>query len=492
MYIKILKFAKAILFWYGGGACVVFSIRGKAMQWIVLVCTWLGLWTIPTPADLDPQAWKLFGLFVPTILGIILKPMPMAPMCLLSFTIATFTGVIPLKVGLQGFHSPVVWLIVIVFFIARGFIKTGLGERIAYLFVRRLGHSSLGLGYGMALTELLIAPFVPSNTARAGGIIFPILQSINHVLESKPEDGTERKIGSFLVQVVFHCNLITSAMFLTAMAANPLAQAMAAKHGIEISWFLWFKAALVPGLLSLIIIPLGLYIFYPPTMKKLPQAVELANQKLIEMGPISKNEWIMMGIFFLMIALWMGEQRLHIPTAQTAFLGLSLLLLSGILTWKDVQGEHEAWNILVWISIVIMMSDLLSSYGFMDWFSHNMGSYVEGLSWQIAFLILAVVYFYSHYFFASNTAHVSAMYAAFLSISIAVGTPPMIAALVLGFFSNIFSCTTHYGTSPAVILFGTGYVPFVVWWGAGFIISLAYMVIWLGAGGLWWKALGLW
>lgn len=462
------------------------------VQWIVLLSTWLGLWAIPTPSGLEPQAWKLFGLFVPTILGIILKPMPMAPMCLIAFTIAAFTGVIPLKQGLQGFHSPVVWLIVIVFFIARGFIKTRLGERIAYLFVRKLGHSSLGLGYGMALTELLIAPFVPSNTARSGGIIFPILQSINHVLESKPEDGTERKIGSFLVQVVFHCNLITSAMFLTAMAANPLAQAIAARHGIEISWFLWFKAAFVPGMLSLILIPLGLYIFYPPTEKKLPQAVELANQRLKEMGPASKDEWTMIGIFLLMITLWMGEQCWHIPTSQTAFLGLSLLLLSGILTWKDVQNEHEAWSILVWISIVIMMSDMLNTYGFVKWFSEGVGSYVEGLSWHVAFPILAAVYFYSHYFFASNTAHVSAMYAGFLAISIAVGAPPLVAALVLGFFSNLFSCTTHYGTSPAVILFGTGYVSFGVWWGAGFAISLAYMVIWLGVGGLWWKALGLW
>lgn len=447
---------------------------------------------MPTPQGLDPQAWKLFGLFVPTILGLILKPLPMAPICLLSFTVGAFSGVFTLKEGLHGFHSPVVWLIVIVFFIARGFIKTRLGERVAYLFVRRMGSSALGLGYGMALAELFIAPFVPSNTARAGGIMFPILKSINHVLGSKPEDGTERKIGSFLVQVVFQCNIITGAMFLTAMAANPLCQAIAAKYGVEISWMLWFKAALVPGIVSLILIPLGLYIFYPPTVKKLPQAVDLANQKLKEMGPVSKNEWTMISIFALMIVLWMGEQHWGIPTTQTAFLGLSLLLLSKILTWKDVQDEHEAWNILVWISIVIMMSDLLNTYGFMQWFSEGAGAYVAGYSWYTAFFVLSLVYFYSHYFFASNTAHVSAMYAAFLGILIAAGAPPLLSALVLGFFSNLFSCMTHYGTSPAVILFGTGYVPFSVWWGAGFVISLAYIAIWLCVGGLWWKALGLW
>ncbi|HQU09803.1 MAG TPA: anion permease, partial [Opitutales bacterium] len=113
-------------------------------------------------------------------------------------------------------------------------------------------------------------------------------------------------------------------------------------------------------------------------------------------------------------------------------------------------------------------------------------------NWLTAFAVLALVYFYSHYLFASNAAHVSAMYAAFLATALAVGTPPLLAALVLGFFSSLFSSTTHYGTAPGAILYATGYVPIQHWWGIGLIISFVNIAIWLGLGGLWWKFLGIW
>lgn len=408
------------------------------MKWLAIIATWLCLWLIPTPEGLEPRAWHLFGLFVPTILGVILKPMPMAPVCIISLAVAMFSGVIDLSDGLQGFSAPVIWLIVLVFFIARGFIKTRLGERIAYIFVSILGKKSLGLGYGITLTELIIAPFVPSNAARVGGIIFPILQSINHVLGSSVEDGTQKKIGSYLVQVTFHINIITGAMFLTAMAANPLAQAIAAKHGVDITWWTWTQAALVPGIISLILIPLVLYVISPPEVKHLPEALDLAKIRLKDMGPLSKNEWLMIGIFGLMIVLWIGEKTWNIPTTQTAFLGIALMFISRILTWKDVQEEHEAWSILVWISIIIMMSNLLNTYGFMKWFSTNVSTWVYGVPWTTAFATLSIVYFYSHYFFASNTAHVSAMYAGFLSVSIMAGTPPLTCRTCFGFCKQPF------------------------------------------------------
>ena len=106
--------------------------------------------------------------------------------------------------------------------------------------------------------------------------------------------------------------------------------------------------------------------------------------------------------------------------------------------------------------------------------------------------MLTLIYFYSHYFFASNTAHVSAMYAAFLGVAVTVGTPPLLAALLLGFFSNLFSSMTHYSTGPAPVLFGAGYVKVADWWRLGALISVVNIIIWLGLGGVWWKIMGLW
>jgi DASS family divalent anion:Na+ symporter len=105
---------------------------------------------------------------------------------------------------------------------------------------------------------------------------------------------------------------------------------------------------------------------------------------------------------------------------------------------------------------------------------------------------LDLVYFYAHYLFASNTAHVSAMYAAFLGTAIAAGAPPMFSALVLAFESSLFAAMTHYGSGPAPVLFGAGYVPLAKWWGLGAIVSVVNIAIWTTVGGAWMKLLGLW
>lgn len=200
----------------------------------------------------------------------------------------------------------------------------------------------------------------------------------------------------------------------------------------------------------------------------------------------------MIGVFVLLLSLWIFGGNFGISATTSAFVGLSVLLLSGVLTWSDIKKEQGAWDTLVWFSVLVMMATYLNELGMIPWFSDLMGNAVGQMSWMMTLVILAIVYFYSHYFFASNTAHVSAMYAAFLSVIVASGAPPLLSALILAFFSNLFSCLTHYGAGPAPVFFGSGYVSQQKWWSLGFIISLIHIVVWFGAGGLWWKALGLW
>ncbi|WNF35003.1 anion permease [Bacillaceae bacterium IKA-2] len=451
------------------------------------------IWNIPVPSGLEPEAWQLFAIFVATIIGLIIKPLPMGPIAILGLTATVLTKTLTIGEAVSGFSNTVIWLIVIAFFISRGFIKTGLGTRVAYFFVMKFGRKTLGLSYALLLTDLILAPAMPSNTARAGGIILPIIKSLSETYGSRVGDGTERKVGAFLTKVSFQGVNITSAMFLTAMAANPLAASLAGEvAGVTITWTGWMVAAIVPGILSLIIIPLVIYKLYPPEIKETPGAAALAKQKLKEMGSLKLSEWYMIGVFFLILGLWIFGANLDINATTTAFVGLCALLLLQVLTWDDIKNETGAWDTLVWFAALVMMATFLNSLGMIPWFSNLMEGSVSEMSWMLALVVLAIVYFYSHYLFASNTAHVSAMYAAFLAVLVAVGAPPMVAALLLAFFSNLFSCTTHYGTGPAPVFFGTGYVSQSKWWSLGLIISVIHIIIWIGVGGLWWKVLGLW
>jgi DASS family divalent anion:Na+ symporter len=440
----------------------------------------------------DATAIHLLGIFVATIVGIILKPLPMGAVALVGICATAVTQTLTINQALSGFGNRVIWLIVLAFFISRGFIKTGLGARIAYVFMAWLGRRTLGLGYGLIASDLVLAPAIPSNTARAGGVIFPILKSVAYAYDSRPENGTSRRIGSFLTLASFQGTVITSAMFLTAMAANPLAAELAADQGIEVTWAGWAVAASVPGLLSLLVVPLLLYRLHTPEITRTPDAAAAAQQKLTEMGAVTRQEWIMLACFVLLLTLWILGGQLSIHSTVTAMLGISLLLVTGVLDWDDILKERGAWDTLVWFSALVMMASFLNEMGLIPWFSSLVGSLFGSTGWVVAFTALSLVYFYSHYFFASNTAHVSSMYAPFLGIALAVGTPPLLAALVLGYFSNLFSSMTHYGTGPAPVLFGGGYVDISEWWKLGFVVSVVNIVVWLGVGGIWWKALGYW
>lgn len=452
----------------------------------------LVVWMLPVPEGVTLQAWHLLALFVGTVVGIILKPLPMGAVAMIGITVTVITGTLTIQESLSGFSNSVIWLIVVAFFISRGFIKSGFGNRVAYLFVSLLGKRTLGLGYGLVATDLVLAPAIPSNTARAGGVVFPVLLSVASTYGSDPEKGTSRKIGAFLAQVAFQGTLITSAMFLTAMAANPLAAELAEGMGIAIGWVDWAVAALVPGLLSLILIPLMIYWLYPPEIKETPGAAGLARRELEKMGPMKGSEWVMLATFVMLLTLWILGRTINMSATTTALVGLSVLLLSGVLTWSDICREREAWNTLVWFAALVMMATQLNELGLIPWFSETVSGSVAGIRWEVAFLVLSLVYFYSHYLFASNTAHVSSMYAPFLAVALVAGTPPLLAALVLAFFSNLFSSMTHYGTGPAPIFFGAGYVDLGTWWKLGALISVVNISIWLVAGSLWWKVLGLW
>ncbi len=459
---------------------------------IITVAVGAVIWFISAPAGLDERAWHLFAIFVATIIGLIIKPLPMGGVAILSITAVVLTRTLGLKEALSGFQNTTIWLIVIAFFISRGFIKTGLGNRIAYMFVKKFGKKTLGLSYSLIVSDLILAPAMPSNTARGGGIIFPIIHSLSRTFGSDPKDGTEKKIGAYLIKVGFQGNMITSAMFMTAMAANPLAATIAKSAGVNITWTGWVVAAIVPGIVSLIVIPYFIYKVFPPEIKETPAAANIATQKLKEMGPLKKAEWSMIAVFLLILALWIFGEKLGIDSTTTALIGLSVLLITSVLSRNDVKKEEGAWDTLVWFAALVMMATYLNDLGMIPWFSKWMGGAVQGLPWIWALLILALIYFYTHYFFASNTAHVSAMYAAFLGVAITTGAPPMLTALILGFFSNLFGCLTHYGAGPAPVFFGSGYVSQNKWWSIGFGISIIYIIIWGIVGGLWWKVLGLW
>ena len=453
----------------------------------------VGIYFLPAPAGVEPHGMAMLAIFVGTIVALILQPLPTGSVALIGLTLAMITGTQTPGDALSGFSNTTIWLIVASFFIAQGFLVTGLGERIALLFVTRLGRSSLGLSYGMAITDLILAPATPSNTARAGGVIYPIVVSLSKIEKSEPEpDESRKRLGAFLLLTSLQVNVVTSAMFITAMAGNPLAVAAAAKLGIDISWAKWAFAASVPGLASLLAVPWVMSKIYPPTVKATPEAPRHARERLTAAGPTSGHEKVMAATFVLLLALWCTGTLTGISATTTAFVGIAILLVTKVLSWKNIVTDTGAWQTLVFFSVLVGMAAQLDTYGVIKWIGGAVSHSVTGLPWLVAFAVLTLVYFYAHYLFASNTAQIVAMYAVFLAAAVATGAPPLFAALVLGFIGNLFGGLAHYSSGPAGVIFGSGFIKTSEWFRIGFVMSVVLILIWTVLGGAWMKLIGIW
>ncbi|HEY1946749.1 MAG TPA: DASS family sodium-coupled anion symporter [Bryobacteraceae bacterium] len=467
------------------------KLMSLALRWCFVLIPGLVLYFSPMPL-LNADQRHLLAFFLSTIIALIAQPLPMGASVLTATTALVLTGTLPSAVVLSGFADQTVWLIFTAFLFSRAITDTGLGVRVAYLFIGKFGRSALTLGYSISFSDLVLAPFVPSDTARGGGIICPITRSVAQALGAEP-GGASGKMGGFLILVAFHTTYIASAMFLTGMASNPLMADFALKIGhVELTWLSWFVGAIVPGGISLLLAPFLLYRLYRPPLTDTEAARVHARRELQMMGALGGRELRLAVIMVCVMAGWITSPWHHIPNAFVALGGLSAILITGVVSWSDLLRENKAWDALIWFAPLIMMASELNKRGVTQRLSQSIFGYAQVLPWAFALILLVITYLYVHYGFASMTAHITALYPAFYAAALTTGAPPLLAALVLAYFSNLNAGLTHYGTGSAPVYFGVGYIDQSTWWKIGFLMSLVILAVWLGIGMLWWKLIGYW
>lgn len=461
-------------------------------RWLAVLTVAAAIIAYGAPDGISDKSWWLLAIFIATIFGSILRPAPAGAVVLFGVCAIAVTGTMTPADALKGYSDPLVWLVLCAFFISRGVMKTGLGERIAYLFIRALGKRSIGLAYALIGTDTILATILPSNSARAGGVIFPIARSLAQAYDSNPGP-TARRLGAFLMVAVYQADVVACAMFLTGQASNVLIARFAQDvSGVELSYTTWMVAGIVPGILSLLAVPYVLFRLAPPLVTHTPRAAELAQEVLDRMGRPTRGEWMMLVVFVVVALLWMTTRWHGINYAVVALMGVCFLLATGVLAWDDVLGDRAAWDVFIWYGGLVRMAEALGSSGVTQRFAEVAGGVTMGWQWGAALVALVLIYFYAHYAFASITAHATAMFTPFLVVVLAAGAPPHLAVLALAYASNLDASLTHYGTTTAPIYFGARYVSQREWWRLGFITSLVTLTIWGTIGPLWWRVLGMW
>lgn len=464
-------------------------LRGLAA---LVVIFFVIAYAIPRPAGIDPAGWRLLALFISTVAGLVFQPISGGALVLIAIVLSSLIGGLTFKQALEGYGDPTTWLVLSAFFISRSMLNTGLARRIALFFVRLCGTTSLGVSYALCLSDLVLAMIIPSNGARSGGVILPIVRSVAELYGSQPGE-TARKIGSFLMASVYQGICVTTAMFLTGQSSNPLAAQLAGKiAGVNIDWTSWFLAGLVPGALSVLAIPWVVSKIYKPTVARTPEASSFAQEELRKMGGIQRAEWILIGVFLFVCAGWATTAWHKLDFALTGLLGVSALLLTGVLTWEQVKKEEAAWDMFIWFGGLVNLAKALNATGLPTTFAQSVSASLEGFGWPTIFMVALLLYFFAHYVFASITAHILAMYPAFVAVIAAQGAPPALVAYSFAIFANFSSGLTNYGSTPSPMFFSQGYIEMKDWWRIGFVCAILNLMIWCTVGFAWWRVIGLW
>ncbi len=444
----------------------------------------LAVWVMPVPEGLTPQAWQLFAIFITAIFAVIINAMPILTASVLAMCASILTGVLTAQEAFSGFGSGFILLIVVAFLIGRGVVNSGLGARIAYDLIKMFGKTTLGLGYSMVATDIIIAAAFPSNTARSG-VLYPIVYSLSDGAGSRPDADTRKKMGAYLMMNSMAGLSISSALWLTAMAANPTGAAIAADLGVEITFLSWFVAASLPCLAGFLAIPYLLYRIFPPEIKDTPEAPKAAAEQLKAMGPLSRKEWITGFTFIGMVICWALSKQLGTDNTAIAFLGLAILMLAEIFTLEDMKSSGDALGTLIWFAALYTLSSFLNKLGFMGYVGEHLSAGVEGLSWPVVYVSLIVIYVFIHYLFVSQTAQMLALFGIFMGVAIEAGVPPALTALMLLFATNFFSVITPQGSSANVIFVGSGYLTIGEVYRNGGLVTLANLLIFLIIGTPW-------
>jgi L-tartrate/succinate antiporter len=455
----------------------------QRVKYIIPLAVLIVFWFLPAPEGLTTNAWHFLAIFFAVVVGLVIEPVPAALIGFTGISLVALLGLMGpsskenISWALSGFSNSVIWLIFAAFMFALGYKKTGLGRRVSLIMIKYMGKSTLGLGYAVAFSDLVLAPFMPSNTARSAGSVFPVAINIPQIFDSYP-DKDPRKIGSYISWVAIATTCITSSMFLTALAPNLLAVDLIAKGtGHAISWGEW-ASVMLPLMVPLFLLtPWLTYVVYPPTQKSSPEAPAWASEELKKLGSVTAKEYLMAGLATVALVLWIFGKEFGVHSTTVAISIVSIMILTNVINWDDVISNKAAFNVLIWFSSLVAMAAGLKKVGVLEWIGNNTEATLSGMTPIALMLSLIVIFFLLHYFFASVTAHVTALIPIFMAMAVNLLTPEQLVpfTVIMAGSLGVMGIITPYATGPSPIWYGAGYIPQARWWALGALFGAIYL-----------------
>ena len=194
---------------------------------------------------------------------------------------------------------------------------------------------------------------------------------------------------------------------------------------------------------------------------------------------MSRRELILFVLIGSALALWIGATD-YIDPALTAVLIVLLMVFSGVVSWDDVIGQKQAWNVLIWFGTLVTLAGGLAETGFVGWLAKATAPTFTGMAIGLAIVAIVGTFYVLHYFFASITAHTATLLPVFLGVAITItAISPTRWSLLLGYSLGLTGVLTFYASGQSVIYYASGYISRRDFWVLGLVMGVMFIGVYL-------------
>lgn len=465
------------------------SVRIKQLGFVAGPVIFALIWWLIDPDFISPGANKVMAVAAWMIVWWVSEAAPVPVTALLPLILFPFMGVMKISEAAAPYANPIIFLFMGGFMIALGLEKHRLHERISLNLIRITGTSGNGVILGFLIATGFISMWI-SNTATAM-MMLPIATSVIKLLgrsnSTEPTKG-ERNFGIVLMLVIAYAANIGGIATVIGTPPNVVFAGLLDQfYHKRIDFGKWMLIGLP---LSLLLLATGYFmltrLLFPNGLKKIEGADELIRNKLAELGPIRKEEKIVMTIFGITSTLWIFQQAINtligkemLNDTNIAMAGGALMFLvpcsltefKFLLHWRDT--EKLAWGILILFGGGLCLAQGLSSAGIIQAVGAGIAEQSSSVNWLLFGLITASVFITE---LMSNVALVQIFIPVIFGIAANLGVDPILLGLPVTFGASM-AFMFPVATPPNAIVFSSGYLKVKDMMRAGLIMNLVCIIL---------------
>ena len=448
--------------------------KAENQGWIIFLAAillMLGVHALPEPGPLERGGQLIpltaggkacIGIMVFAVTLWVTEAIPFAVTSLLVLLLIPVFGIADFRAVVRaGFGHPVITFFLGVLMMSAAFTRSGLGKRLVYFMLLRVGTRTDRVLLGFLAVGALLSMWVTDMAVAA--MLLPIGMSILRDADLKP---LQSNFGRALMIAAAFGPLMGGIATPAGTAANLVAIGqLRLLAEVDISFGRWMMYGAPATVLMIPIAWRLLLWFFPPEIDVLPITRGELQDRYLKLGPVGGTQLRTLVIFCVVIGTWLltpllarWTGGLFAPPIEAVALagGLSLFLPGvRVLTWKEAEQDVE-WGGLMLIVAGLSLGLAVFETGAARWLAWVLLGQISAVPALLQPFIIVLAVAGLHFMFSSNTVTASIIIPILVALATDLGLDVWSIVAPAAFTSSLAFVLVSEGPTT-IIPYSSGY-----------------------------------